>query len=148
MTQELTQEQNQELNQKVVKDQHRSVSMPKRQSGMSMFGIMIILLVVGAVASVASQLAPLYLDNNTVSKILDDMAVEDGLSSKRDDAIEKLITNRLRINNVRDFKVRDNIDISRSRDGVELVMDYEVRMKLVGNIDMIVSFEKTIKLRS
>ena len=130
------------------KDLHQLQIIPKRQSGMSMFGIMMILLIVGAVASVASQLVPLYLDNNTVSKVLDTMATEDGMSAKRDDAIVKLITNRLRINNVRDFKVKDNIDIRRTRDGVELVMDYEVRMNLVRNIDMIVSFEKTIELRN
>ncbi len=135
------------MNQPSHKVQERS-GLSARQSGMSMFGILVLLLTVGSVLSLGMQIIPIYLDNNTMSKVLDGMATEDGLSLQTDDQLEKLIIKRFKVNNVRDFNVRDDIDINRTRNGVQIVMDYEVRENVFRNLDFVVSFEKTIELRN
>ncbi len=135
------------MNQRSNTVQQRA-GLPARQSGMGMFGILMTLLILGSVLSIGLQIVPLYLDNNTMSKVLDGMATEDGLSLQTDGQLEKLIIKRFKVNNVRDFKVRDNIDINRTRNGVQIVMDYEIRDNIFRNLDFVVSFEKTIELRN
>jgi hypothetical protein len=121
---------------------------PKRQAGMGVGGWLMVLLIIGAVASVASQVVPVYMDHSTMSSILDGMAAENGMGLNRDDAIEKIIKSRFKMNNIRDFPIKENLVINRTSNGVEIVMDYEVRMPLVKNMDLIASFDKTVELRN
>jgi|APSaa5957512535_1039671.scaffolds.fasta_scaffold146340_2 hypothetical protein len=121
---------------------------PKRQAGMGVGGWLMLLLLIGALATVASQVVPVYMDHNTMSGILDGMAAENGMGQKRDDELRKIVKSRFKMNNIRDFNIKDNLVINRTSNGVEFVMDYEVRMPLVKNMDMIASFDKTVELRN
>jgi hypothetical protein len=120
---------------------------PKRQSG-SVGGWLVILVLFGSLMTLASQVVPVYMDHNTMASILDGMAAENGMGQKRDDELAKIIKSRFKMNNIRDFDIKENIVINRTSNGVEIVMDYEVRMPLVKNMDMIASFDKTIELRN
>ncbi len=124
------------------------IHFPRKQTGMGAAGWMLMIAVFGSVLTVGFKLVPLYLDHNTMSKILDRLAEEDGVSQKRDGAISKMITKRFKLNNIRDFKVHENVEINRSRDGVEIVMDYEVRMNIAGNVDLIAAFDKSVNLKN
>jgi Domain of unknown function (DUF4845) len=121
---------------------------PRKQAGMGTAGWMLIVVVFGSVMTIGMKLVPPFLDHNTMSNILDGMAEEDGMAQKRDAAIEKLIKKRFKMNNIRDFNVGENLDIKRTRNGVEIVMDYEVRMNLIKNVDLIASFDKSVELRN
>ena len=121
---------------------------PKIQAGMGMAGWMFIVFIFGSVMTVGMKLAPPFLDHNTMSNILDGMAEENGLAQKRDFQIENIIKKRFKMNNIRDFKIRENLEIRRTRNGVEIVMDYEVRMNLIRNVDLIASFDKSVELRN
>lgn len=122
-------------------------STPHKQAGMSVAGWLLTLLIIGIVGTLMGKLVPLYVDHNIMSNVLDGIAAEGGYLLKSDATIRKLITKRFKVNGVRHFNVRDNIKINHTRNGVELVMDYEIRMDLLRNIDMIVSFDKTVELR-
>ena len=124
------------------------IHFPRKQAGMGAVGWMLMLAVFGSVLTVGLKLVPLYLDHNTMSKILDGLAEEEGVSQKRDGTISKMIQKRFKLNNIRDFKVRDNVEVKRSRDGVDIIMDYEVRLKFAGNVDLIASFDKSVKLKN
>lgn len=113
----------------------------------SVGGWIVILLFVGAAMSMISKLAPLYMDHNTMAKVLDTVAAEEGHSNKSDNQIREMLLKRFKINNIRDFDLKDNLQVERSSKGAALVMDYEVRMPLVGNIDIIASFDKRVDLR-
>jgi hypothetical protein len=120
---------------------------PHKQAGMGAIGWLMIILALGAVASLAGKLVPLYSDFNVMSNVLDGMAEEDGFVHRTDRSLEETIKKRFRVNGVRSFNIKDNIKINRTSIGVELVMDYEIRMDLIRNIDMILSFDKTVELR-
>ncbi|MCH7741583.1 MAG: DUF4845 domain-containing protein [Proteobacteria bacterium] len=121
---------------------------PKKQAGMGMAGWMFIVFIFGSVLTVGMKLMPPFLDHNTMSNILDGLAEEDGLAQKRDYQIEAIIKKRFKMNNIRDFKIHENLEIKRTRNGVEIVMDYEVRMNLIKNVDLITSFDKSVELRN
>ena len=120
---------------------------PKKQVGIGLTGWMLMIAIFGSVLTIGMKLVPPFLDHNTMSKVLDGIAEVDGLSQQRDEAIRKMIKTRFKLNNVRDFKVKDNVELKRSKQGVEIVMDYEVRMNLFGNVDLIASFDKSVELR-
>jgi phage anti-repressor protein len=120
---------------------------PQKQAGMGAVGWLLTILALGATASLAGKLVPLYSDFNIMSNVLEGMAEEEGFIHKTDSAIAQTMNKRFRVNGVRTFNIKDNIKINRTSVGVELVMDYEIRMDLLRNIDMVVSFDKTVELR-
>lgn len=120
---------------------------PHKQAGMGAVGWLLTVLALGAAASLAGKLVPLYSDFSIMSNVLEGMAEEEGFIHKSDSAIAQTINKRFRVNGVRTFNIKDNIKINRTSNGVELVMDYEIRMDVLRNIDMVVSFDKTVELR-
>tara|TARA_B100000676_G_scaffold70710_1_gene70672 strand:- start:609 stop:986 length:378 start_codon:yes stop_codon:yes gene_type:complete len=119
-----------------------------QQRGLAMGGWLLLIVVFGMVITMGMKLAPLYLDHNTMSGVLDGMAAEDGLAGKRKADLQGMIEQRFKINNVRGFNVKDNIEIKRTKNGTELVMDYEVRQNLFYNVDLVTYFDKTVELRN
>lgn len=114
---------------------------PRYQRGMGFGGWLIIILLFGGVLTVGLKLFPLYLDHSTISDVMHGIANEPAMSGRGDKAIEDMMIKRLKINNVRDFPVRDELKIKRDRSGVTLSIDYEKRIPLIGNVDLVASFE-------
>lgn len=119
----------------------------KWQRGLGMGGWIFLILIVGGATSLGMKLIPLYMDNNTVVNVLDALATESGMEQKTDAAIFDMIEQRLKVNSIRDWPIADRMEIKRSSRRTELVMDYEVRMPIFQNIDVIVSFNKSVELR-
>ena len=117
-----------------------------RQRG-SMGGIILGVLVFGSALSLGAKLIPLYMDHNTMSTIMDKMAEENGLGIKTDAQLIDVMKQRFKLNNIRDFPIHEHVEFKRSGRGTDVVLDYEVRMPLIQNIDMIASFNKQIELR-
>ena len=107
-----------------------------------------IILVFGGVLSIGFKIIPLYIEHNTMSNVLDSMAEKDGMAAKAKHTLKESITQKFRINNIRNFPVKDNIEIKRTKNGTEIVMDYEVRMNLFKNLDLIADFNKSVELRN
>jgi len=112
-----------------------------------MGGVIVILLVVGSVVSVGSRVVPFYLDHNTMGTIMEKMSQENGLALKTEASIRDSMRKRLKLNNIRDFDLKENLKIDRSKVGTELVLDYEVRIDLVSNLSLIAAFNKKVHLR-
>ena len=117
-----------------------------RQSG-ALGGYIIAILVFGSILTMGSRLIPLYMDHNTMSNIMDSMADEDDLGLKTDSQLIDVMKKRFKLNNIRDFPIREHVEIKRSSRGTDVVLDYEVRMPLISNLDLIASFNKEIELR-
>lgn len=120
--------------------------MNNRQKG-SVGSWVFMILIFGGALSIAFKIIPLYLDHSTMSKVLDSMASEDGMAGKTRATLESTITQKFKMNDIRDFSVKDNVEIKRTANGTEIIMDYDVRVKLVKNLDLIADFEKTVELR-
>jgi hypothetical protein len=116
----------------------------KRQLGLGMIGWLFILMLFGGVLTMAMKLVPLYTEHRTMSGVLDGLALEDGLVSKRNVDIQDMILKRFSINNVRDFDWKKNMAIKREEGGVKVVLDYEARVPLMGNVDLVATFYKEV----
>jgi hypothetical protein len=120
---------------------------PRQQQGLSFFGWLLMVLVFGSVITMGMKLLPLYLDHNTISNVLDGMAEEKGLAGKRQYELEDMLKKRFKVNNVRDFNHKENLVIKRDKSGVAVIIDYEVRVPLFHNVDLIASFDKSVVLK-
>jgi len=122
------------------------MNFPNRQRGMGAAGWLILILVFGSIITAGTKLAPFYLDHNTMSNIMDKMALEDGMKKKPKRQILDTLQNRFKLNNIRNFPLKEKLTIDRTSNGTEVMLKYEGRVALVGNVDMIASFEKKIIL--
>ncbi len=130
------------------KHQRHVLPLPIRQRGLSFFGWLLAMMVLGSLITVGLKLIPSYIDHHTMSGILDSVAEERGMASKRQYELEDTIKKRFRVNNIRDFNHKDNLQIKRGKSGVKVILDYEVRVPLFYNVDLVARFDKSVSLRN
>ena len=119
--------------------------MKKKQSGASMIGMMVVLLLGVAILTLAFKLLPLYMDNWTISKALEQVAQSENAERLSDREIVSKVQNQLTVNGVRNFDTK-HLVVTRDKGRMHLVADYEVRTPIVKNIDAIVSFKNRFEI--
>jgi hypothetical protein len=124
-----------------------TITKRSRQRG-SVGGYLIAIILFGGLLTFMARLGPLYYDHSIMSNILDSMAMEGGIGNRTDNDIRAMIKQRFKLNNIRDFDIKQHVKFERTGRGTEIVMDYEVRMPMVHNIDMVASFDKRVVLRN
>lgn len=111
-----------------------------KQRGVSMFGFLLIAMVVVMLAVLAMKLVPAYVEFFSVKKILNAMGQESELKSMSNAEIRNSFAKRAEVGYVTVVKPED-LEIDRSGGKVVLTTEYEYRKPLVGNISLIVDFK-------
>jgi hypothetical protein len=112
----------------------------KKQQGLGMLSLLLVLAVAGFFLLCAFKIVPLYAENRYVVAGLKDL-VEPGtrLEEMSTAEIKKKMNNFYTINNVRSPGPQ-NIVVDRDAKKVVVKIDYETRVNLFRNIDVIASF--------
>ncbi len=119
----------------------------KRQHGMTGMGWLTVLFLIGFFALLTFKLVPIYLENSTVKSILHSLEDEPLITKTSKGEVLSMIQKRLLTNGIRDM-ARDSIKIENS-DGVLTVnIAYDVRKNMVGNVDVIVTFDDHVRIIS
>ncbi|MEX0607617.1 MAG: DUF4845 domain-containing protein [Halofilum sp. (in: g-proteobacteria)] len=113
------------------------------QRGISPIGWMALLIVVGFVGLVAVRLVPVYLDYYSVVSSAQSVYEKTVRSGGSDREIRESLRRHMQINDINDLG-DDIVSIQRGRSGVDLVIDYEVQKPLVGHIDLVLRFNRSI----
>jgi hypothetical protein len=118
------------------------------QQGMSAGQIMLLLVAIGFGATIAISVIPVYIDNGTVSSAL--QSVQEAYEGKdiqdiSDREIRGKLGNYFQINMV-SREVEEAVRIVREKDTVSLSINYEIRKPLMGNVDIVMSFENQVNL--
>lgn len=108
------------------------------QKGLSTLGMLMVLLIGGFVLTCAFRIGPLYLDNYFVRAALKSLDGE-RIETMDSGSIRRNLDRYFMVNNVRDVSARDAA-VSRERDRVVVALDYERRVNLIGNLDVVVVF--------
>lgn len=117
------------------------------QRGMTMIGMIFVLLVIGFFAVLVIRLWPIYYENFGVQRAVKRLAAEPGASSFSDLKIWQTLTRQLLIDQVTSVTQKDVV-IGKSSDGLkEVHITYEVRKPIVFNIDVIVYFDDVAVLQ-
>lgn len=116
-------------------------TLARRQRGLSAMGALLVLILLVAGVTVTLKLAPHYIDFYTVQSVIEGLPENDVRTMPRA-ALSDNLKKRFKINNLRDFDIRDMITLDRSREGTVLEISYERREHLFLNIDVVISFHK------
>lgn len=119
---------------------------PRKQSGFGLMGWLIVIIIVGGATSLGLQLVPVYMDNNSLNSAIEGIASEPDSSNMREKTLHDRVIQRLKLNGVRDFPVAERVKINRGKSVPVVVVDYEVRMPLFENLDLVASFNQEFPL--
>ena len=113
----------------------------RRQRGLSAMGGLALLVLIVSGITLTLKLAPHYIDFYTMTSVLDGLPADDVRTMSRP-ALNEMLQKRFKINNLRDFEIRDIITLERSREGTVLEVRYERREHILFNVDVVITFEK------
>ncbi len=118
----------------------------RRSRGMGLWGYVSLLLGVSVVITLGLRLGPHYMNNNTIVSVINSLTSDPvHTMSKRE--IRELLLKRFKINTLYDLKPAQIIEINRTKEHTELLLNYEVREPLVHNIDAVLTFKDEFQFR-
>ncbi len=120
--------------------------MQSRQSGITLVGFIVILLIAGFFAYMAMKLVPPYMDYFGVSKAMEQVATE-GVNGKTKNDVRRDFMFKLSFQYADQVIEPNDIKFVRVDGGTNMNVAYDQRVHFIYNIDFLLHFEKTIKLQ-
>lgn len=117
----------------------------QKQGGLTLIGFVIVLSMVIFVAFIGMRIGPIYMEYGSVVSAMNGVASERGSANLSPFDIRVKIHNRLYVSNT-NYSISDkNIKITRGN-GVHLRIAYEVRKPVIGNLDVVAKFDRSVQL--
>jgi type II secretory pathway pseudopilin PulG len=122
--------------------------MKSKQSGITLIGFLLIIVVVGFFAYMAMKLAPSYSEYMGVTKAMNQIATE-GTNGKSLDSIRRDLMFKLGFQYVGDSTIKpSDITIKRDSGGAsQLKVAYDKQIPFMYNIDFLLHFNKSVPLQ-
>ncbi|MBA2078264.1 MAG: DUF4845 domain-containing protein [Rhodanobacter sp. 68-29] len=122
--------------------------MKARQSGVTLVGFLVILLVVGFFGYMAMKLVPAYTEYGGVVKAMNGIA-SSGTSGKSLDEIRRELLRQMDFQYVSDATIKPtDITISRDSGGTNVLhVAYDKDVPFMYNIDFLLHFDKSVPLQ-
>lgn len=120
------------------------MQLKKKQKGLTGVSIVVILVAIAFAAIIILKIMPIYFDAFKVGDVITSMKEERGLEDKSNREIVSMILKRLDVNMVSDV-TKDDIEIEKAKDTIYIDVEYEVRKNMFGNLDVVVSFKKSVE---
>jgi hypothetical protein len=114
---------------------------------MTLTGWMTVVALILFFALLGMKIGPIYLENLTVKDVVESLKDEPLITKRSAIEVKKMIMKRLDINGVYDLK-SDHVTVKKSPGIMKVDITYTVQKKMVGNIDILVSFSDQIELIS
>lgn len=117
------------------------------QRGMTAIGWLLVMGLIAFFTLITLRLVPLYLEYSKVVSVLESLTNEPGIGIKSRREIISLVSKRFDINDVRDVSPK-LITVSKEKGLTRISIEYERREHLMGNIDVVASFDKAVEVPS
>ncbi len=117
------------------------VTMRGRQDGITYLGMLMLMIVIAFFAIVVVKVLPVYLESFKVKSSLESLAQEskEKLATMTPGDLERQLLNRFQVNDV-EHVTKDDITISKEDGKTVITVDYEARVTLFMNIDLVARF--------
>ena len=112
-----------------------------RQRGMTLWGWLVTVVVIGVFALIGLKLVPVYMESFEVGSIVSNLAKDSDVSGHDRAGIMSTLMKRFDINDV-DNVHRSDVQIIPVSGGSRVVVEYEVRVPLMGNLSAVAHFKK------
>ena len=116
-----------------------------RQRGMTPIGWILVFLLIAFFALIALKLTPIYIESFTVGSVIADLKDEPGIGSMTSREITSLIQKRFDVNSVTGVST-DDVYVEKLGGTMTISAEYEVRKSMLGNVDIVVSFNKSVEV--
>ncbi|NVK12455.1 MAG: DUF4845 domain-containing protein [Gammaproteobacteria bacterium] len=110
------------------------------QQGMSFYGICLLLVLVIFFGILGFKIGPIYLDNSLMGSSVTEV-LEGDLEGANRATVRDRLNRAMTINNI-STEGRNALVVSKDNDKFVVTADYEVRINLFYNIDVVVSFDE------
>ena len=121
--------------------------MRDKQQGITLFGLIALLIVLGLLGFAGLKLVPIYLEQMKIAGILNDVKFALDGQSPSLQVIKSEINKRLNIEMVRDMDTRaKDFKITKSANGYMLHAKYERRTPYLANIYLVVTFDRSVEI--
>jgi hypothetical protein len=115
---------------------------PAYQKGVSKLGLLILGMFIAVFLTVGLKVGPLYLDNDVLADLADEMVESGSADDMSGDEILIRFANTIRLNTITGFDL-DDIKIFRNGGDTTISIAYERRVPIIGNLDIIAAFDHT-----
>ena len=117
----------------------------RTQRGMTAISIAILLGVLAFFVLIALTLAPIYIENFSVSSHLSRLGKESGSATMTKEEIRFILMKRFGIDDVKNVQLED-ISIVEDKGHLTISVEYEVRRHILGNVDVVVYFSDSTQV--
>ncbi len=117
----------------------------KQQRGMTAIGWLIVLGILSFFVLLVLRLAPGYLEYYKVKSVIESLQQEPYLGNKTPMEIRSLLQRRIDVNAIDSIQAKD-VKIVQSSGRTTITAEYEVRVPILGNVDAVSSFKKSIEV--
>lgn len=117
----------------------------RKQNGLTIIGFLIVLAFVIFFTYLGMRIGPIYLEYYSVVSSMKGVAAERGSAQYPPFDIKRKMLDRLYLSYVGGNVQEKNIKIVR-RNGIHIRVTYDVRKPVLGNLDVVASFDKMVQL--
>ena len=118
----------------------------QRQSGFSFFWALVIVGLLSAAGLFGIRVGGLYFDHWVVQEVFADWQQDPEVADYTARELRREFDTRMRVNSLTEVMTRDDLSIERNGQQWIITADYERRVNLYDNIDLVVSFSDTATL--
>lgn len=115
----------------------------RSQRGATFLGMLVIVAILGAALYAGIRLTPIYLEYLAVVRAMNQIAKGEDGSSISPAELRRLLDNRWAIEDIKSIAVKD-IKIVKQGNGVEMNANYRAEAPFLGNVSLVVDFDKTV----
>jgi hypothetical protein len=117
-----------------------------KQGGLTLIGFLIVLAMVIFVAFIGMKIVPIYMEYYSVVSAMNGVASERGSANLSPYDVRVKVLNRLYVSYSAENVKEQHIKLTRASNGVNLRIAYEVRKPVIGNLDVVAKFDRTVQL--
>lgn len=119
----------------------------RRQRGLTITGWIFVIAIALFFALLGMKMIPSYLNYFSIVQVLESIAQDPTMKHAPPGELRKAFNRRIDINGVYDFP-KKGLKIDRSTgEGTKMIVDYEVREPMAGNVDVVMHFHKEVKVK-
>lgn len=115
-----------------------------KQKGLTGISLLFIVVIFAFVVVSLLKIIPIYFDSFKVNDVVSTMKDERGLGDKANNEIAAMILKRLQLNQVSGI-TKNDVYIEKAKNSVFIDVEYEVRKAMFGNLDVVISFKKSVE---
>jgi len=112
---------------------------------MTVLGGVILLMIISAMVMVVVRIAPAYIENYNVKRVLGDLLDNSEAARWSAEQARSAVSTQLKMSGVHD-QSNMKIKVTKETRGTRIHVTYQVRKPVVGNLDALISFDDDVIL--